>query len=190
MQLFKNFCTPTVNKNGLLVDFQLNVPESYNFDFQLNVPESYNFGYDVVDEMARLAPCDRALVYTNPDKVEKTFTFGDISRLSNKAANALKAQGVKKGDKVLVILKRNYEYWYIVPALHKLGAVAIPATNMLTVDDITYRIETADIRFAICTPDGSTAEDMLEAARCAPRFAGSNQSDKTDRFGRRKLHAC
>lgn len=152
MQLFKNFCTPTVNKNGLLVDFQL------------NVPESYNFGYDVVDEMARLAPCDRALVYTNPDKVEKTFTFGDISRLSNKAANALKAQGVKKGDKVLVILKRNYEYWYIVPALHKLGAVAIPATNMLTVDDITYRIETADIRFAICTPDGSTAEDMLEAA--------------------------
>ena len=124
MQLFKNFCTPTVNKNGLLVDFQL------------NVPESYNFGYDVVDEM----------------------------RLSNKAANALKAQGVKKGDKVLVILKRNYEYWYIVPALHKLGAVAIPATNMLTVDDITYRIETADIRFAICTPDGSTAEDMLEAA--------------------------
>ena len=95
MQLFKNFCTPTVNKNGLLVDFQL------------NVPESYNFGYDVVDEMARLAPCDRALVYTNPDKVEKTFTFGDISRLSNKAANALKAQGVKKGDKVLVILKRS-----------------------------------------------------------------------------------
>ena len=65
---------------------------------------------------------------------------------------------------MLVILKRNYEYWYIVPALHKLGAVAIPATNMLTVDDITYRIETADIRFAICTPDGSTAEDMLEAA--------------------------
>lgn len=84
MQLFKYFCTPTVNKNGLLVDFKL------------NVPESYNFGYDVIDEMARLAPDDRALVYTNPDKVEKTFTFSDISRLSNKAANALKAQGVKK----------------------------------------------------------------------------------------------
>ena len=158
MQLFKNFCTPTVNKDGLLVDFHL------------NVPENYNFGYDVVDEMARLAPDDIALVYTNPDKVEKFFTFGDIGRLSNKAANALKAQGVKKGDKVLVILKRNYEYWYIVPALHKLGAVAIPATNMLTVDDITYRIATADIRFAICTPDGATAEDMLEAATQKPQL--------------------
>lgn len=150
MQLFENFCKPTIDENGLLVDFKL------------NIPENYNFGYDVVDEMARLASDDIALVYTNPDKVEKSFTFSDIGRLSNKAANALKMQGIKKGDKVLVILKRNYEYWYIVPALHKLGAVVIPATNMLTVDDISYRVETADIRYAICTPDGTTAEDMVE----------------------------
>ena len=88
MQLYKNFCTPTVNENGLLTDFKL------------NVPENYNFGYDVVDKMAEFAAGDTALVYTNPDKVEKIFTFGDIGRLSNKAANALKAQGIKKGDKV------------------------------------------------------------------------------------------
>lgn len=153
MQLYNKFCEAVTDNNGLLIDFKL------------NVPENYNFGYDVVDEMARLAPDDTALVYTNPDKVEKTFTFADIGRLSNKTANALKSQGVKKGDKVLVILKRNYEYWYVVPALHKLGAVVIPATNMLTVDDITYRIETADIRYAICTPDGNTAEDMIEASK-------------------------
>ena len=90
MQLYKNFCTPTVNENGLLTDFKL------------NVPENYNFGYDVVDKMAEFAAGDTALVYTNPDKVEKIFTFGDIGRLSNKAANALKAQGIKKGDKVLI----------------------------------------------------------------------------------------
>lgn len=150
MQLFKNFCDSVVDENGLLIDFKL------------KIPENYNFGYDVVDEMARLAPDDTALVYTNPEKDEKTFTFGDIGRLSNKAANALRSQGIKKGDKVLVILKRNYEYWYVVPALHKLGAVVIPATNMLTVEDIAYRVETADIRYAICTPDGTSAEDMVE----------------------------
>ncbi len=123
MQLFKNFCETQVDENGVLIDFKL------------KVPEDYNFGYDVVDEMARLAPNDIALEYTNPSGESRTFTFSDIGRLSNKAANALKNFGVNKGDKVLVILKRNYEYWYVVPALHKLGAIVIPATNMLTVDD-------------------------------------------------------
>ena len=151
MQLFKNFCKVQLDENGVLKTFEL------------NFPKNYNFGYDVVDKMAELAPNDVAMVYTNPEKEERTFTFGDIGYLSNKTANALSAHGIKKGDKVLVILKRNYEYWYVVPALHKLGAIVIPATNMLTVDDITYRIETADIKYAICTPDGTTATDMLEA---------------------------
>lgn len=151
MQLFKNFCKAQLDENGVLKTFEL------------NFPKNYNFGYDVVDKMAELAPNDVAMVYTNPEKEERTFTFGDIGYLSNKTANALSAHGIKKGDKVLVILKRNYEYWYVVPALHKLGAIVIPATNMLTVDDITYRIETADIKYAICTPDGTTATDMLEA---------------------------
>lgn len=158
MQLFKNFCNVELDESGVLKKFQL--------DF----PENYNFGYDVVDKMAELAPNDIAMVYTNPEGVEKSFTFGDIGKLSNKAANALSKKGIKKGDKVLVILKRNYEYWYVVPALHKLGAVVIPATHMLTVDDITYRIETADIKFAICTPDGTTAEDILTAKSIKPQL--------------------
>lgn len=158
MQLFKNFCEAQVDENGVLTDFKL------------NVPDNYNFGYDVVDEMARLAPNDIALEYTNPSGECRTFSFSDIGRLSNKAANALKNHGVSKGDKVLVILKRNYEYWYVVPALHKLGAIVIPATNMLTVDDITYRIKTADIKYAVCTPDGTTAEDMVKAREIEPKL--------------------
>ena len=72
--------------------------------------------------------------------------------------------GIKKGDKVLVILKRNYEYWYVAPALHKLGAVIIPATNLLTQSDISYRVNTAGIKAAVCTPDETTAEDTLAVA--------------------------
>lgn len=152
MQLYKNFCRETLDSEGNLLDFEL--------DF----PDNYNFGYDVVDKMAELAPDDTAVVWTNPEKEEKIFTFSDISRLSNKAANVFKQHGIKKGDKVLVILKRNYEYWYIAPALHKLGAVIIPATHLLTQSDISYRVNTAQIKAAVCTPDGSTAEDMLAVA--------------------------
>ncbi len=152
MQLYKNFCKETLDENGNLLDFEL--------DF----PENYNFGYDVVDKMAELAPDDIAVVWTNPDKEEKTFTFADISRLSNKAANVFRNNGIKKGDKVLVILKRNYEYWYVAPALHKLGAIIIPATHLLTQSDISYRVDTANITAAVCTPDDTTAEDLMAVA--------------------------
>lgn len=158
MQLFKNFCDYTLDSNGVLEKFEL------------KYPENYNFGYDVVDEMARKAPNDIAVEWTNVHNERKTFTFADIAKMSNKAANAMRNNGVKKGDKVIVILKRNYEYWYIVPALHKLGAVVIPATNMLTLDDITYRIETADIKFAISTPDDTTAETFVQAKKVKPQL--------------------
>lgn len=158
MQLFNDFCDYTLDSNGVLEKFEL------------KYPENYNFGYDVVDEMAKNAPDDIAVEWTNVHGEKKTFTFRDIGILSNKAANALSKNGVKKGDKVIVILKRNYEYWYIVPALHKLGAVVIPATNMLTLDDITYRIETADIKFAVSTPDDSTAETFVEAKELKPQL--------------------
>ena len=105
MQLYKNFCKETTDENGKLTSFEL------------VFPENYNFGYDVVDKMAELVPNDTAVVWTNPEKEEKIFTYSDISRLSNKAANVFRNHGIKKGDKVLVILKRNYEYWYVAPAL-------------------------------------------------------------------------
>lgn len=149
MQLYKNFCREEFDKDGNLTVFEP-VYEG-----------NYNFGYDVVDKMADLAPDDMAVVWTNPEHEEKRFTFADISRLSNRAANVFKKYGIKKGDKVLVILKRNYEYWYVAPALHKLGAVIIPATHLLTQSDINYRVQTADIKAAVCTPDGTTVDDLL-----------------------------
>lgn len=149
MQLYKNFCREEFDKDGNLTVFG----PVYE--------ENYNFGYDVVDKMAELAPDDTAVVWTNPEHEEKRFTFADISRLSNRAANVFKKYGIKKGDKVLVILKRNYEYWYVAPALHKLGAVIIPATHLLTQSDINYRVQTADIKAAVCTPDGTTVDDLL-----------------------------
>lgn len=152
MQLYKNFCKEILDENGRLVDFEL------------EFADNYNFGYDVVDKLAELAPDERAIAWTNENRDKKTFTFSDIGRLSNKAANVFKKYGIKKGDKVLVILKRNYEYWYVAPALHKLGAIMIPATNLLTQSDIAYRVNTANINAAVCTPDGNTADDVLAVA--------------------------
>jgi acetyl-CoA synthetase len=158
MQLYQNYCTETLDETGVLTHFSL------------HYPENYNFGYDVVDEMARLAPNQRAMEWRDPHGNHRTFTFGEISRLSNQAANVLRAGGVQKGDRVLVILKRNYEYWYVAPALHKLGAVIIPATHMLTVDDLTYRIRTAGITAAVATPDGHTVADLLTAQAQCPEL--------------------
>ena len=95
MQLYKNFCKETTDENGKLTSFEL------------VFPENYNFGYDVVDKMAELVPNDTAVVWTNPEKEEKIFTYSDISRLSNKAANVFRNHGIKKGDKVLVFHKKR-----------------------------------------------------------------------------------
>ena len=152
MQLYKQFCNEEFNSDNTLKSFKL------------KFEDNYNFGYDVLDKMAEKAPNDIALVWTNPEGEERIFTFADLSRLSNKAANVFLKYGIKKGDRVLLMLKRNYEYWYIVTALHKLGVVAIPATNMLTAEDISYRVNVANIKMAVCTPDSETIEHLLTAA--------------------------
>ena len=157
MKLCDNYVIETYDDNGVIAGVE--------FDY----PDNYNFGYDVVDEMGRLAPDQRAVVWCNVDKEEKTFTFGDISRLSSKAANVFRNHGIGRGDKVLVILKRNYEYWYVAPALEKLGAVIIPATNLLNVEDLKYRINAANIKAMVGTPDGDTIDDMLKAAAECPQ---------------------
>lgn len=149
MYLYQQYCRETFDETGVLRDFSL------------HYLDHYNFGYDVVDEMARLAPEQRALVWYGAHRERAEFSFGDIARLSSRAANVLAAHGVKKRDRVLVILKRHYEYWYVAPALHKLGAVLIPATHMLTREDLAYRVETAQISAVVCTPDGDTATDLL-----------------------------
>jgi len=159
MSIYRKFCTETFDDLGALQSFEL------------NCPEDFNFGYDVVDAIAADEPDKRALVWCNAEGDERTFTFGEISRLSSRAANALRAAGVGRGDKVLLMLKRHYEYWICAVALHKLGAVMIPATHMLTVDDLSYRLVKADAGYIICTPQSGVPGKVLAALEKTGRSA-------------------
>ena len=110
---------------------------------KLKVPDKFNFAYDVVDEYARICPGKRALVWCNDKGEEKILTFGDISKLSNKIANMLLSYGYKKGDIIMSMLNRRWEFWVLVMACHKIGVVLIPATFMLAPKDISYRMNCA-----------------------------------------------
>lgn len=135
--------------------------------FSLNVPGDFNFSYDVVDELARLEPNKTALVWCDEAGTEKIFTFADMKKYSDKTANFFKSLGIGKGDMVMVILKRHYEFWFSIVALHKLGAVAIPATSLLTTDDLVYRFNAAGVKAVVCTARGEVADYVDEAqAQC------------------------
>lgn len=121
--------------------------------------ENFNFAYDVMDALAEKEPDQTALIYVSKDRtIEKKFTFQDIKDYSNRAANYFKSLGIRKGDKVMLVLKRHYQYWFTMMALHKIGAIAIPATNILKATDYQYRIEAAGVSAVVCTSDdGITA---------------------------------
>ena len=127
--------------------------EDFRDNFTIDVPKDFNFGFDIVDEWARLEPEKRALVWCNDAGEERTFTFTDISRLSNKAANAFRELGIGKGDVVMMILRRRFEYWICAVALCKLGATIIPATLQLTSHDISYRANSAGVKALVCVDD-------------------------------------
>ncbi len=126
-------------------------------------PDDFNFGYDIVDDIAVNDPTRRALVWQHENGEERTFTFADIKRLSNKTANYLTSKGIKKGDFVMLILKHSYQFWYISVALHKMGAVVVPATYMLKPHDIEYRVKAADIKAVMVTHETDIA-DQVDAA--------------------------
>ncbi len=127
--------------------------EDFRDNFKIEVPEVFNFGFDIVDEWARIEPEKRALVWCNDADEEHTFTFTDISRMSNQAANAFRAMGIGKGDVVMLILRRRFEYWICATALCKLGATIIPASLQLTTKDIVYRVQSANVKAFICVND-------------------------------------
>jgi acetyl-CoA synthetase len=135
--------------------------------YDLHYPENYNFAYDVVDDIAEHEPSRRALIWTNPAGEERTYTYADIKRLSDKTANYFLSLGIRKGDMVLTILKRHYQFWYVSMALHKIGAVMVPATFMLTKGDIEYRVRSASIKAAICTSMNGVPE-AVDAAEDIP----------------------
>lgn len=142
--------------------------EDFAANYKTIVPENFNFGFDVVDELAKEKPDKRALLWTNDNDEERTFTFDEMSRLSNQAANFFAGEGIKKGDKVMLILKRHYEFWIAIIGLHKLGAIAIPATNLLTKKDIAYRNNAADVKMIVCTRDGDVKEHVEAAEADSP----------------------
>lgn len=118
-----------------------------------DVPEDFNFAYDVVDVIASENPSKRAIVFKSLNGEVTTYSFGDLREKSARIANALTAQGIKKGDKVMLILKRRVEYWFAMVALGKMGAVAIPTSDMVSHEDISYRIKDADVKCIICADD-------------------------------------
>ncbi len=125
--------------------------------------DTFNFGFDVVDEIADKYPNKLAFVYVDKNHNEKRFTFGDMKRASNQCANYFASLGIKAGDKVMLVLKRHYQFWFSMVALHKLGAVAIPATNQLKEHDFEYRFQAASVKAIICTADGDVS-DIAERA--------------------------
>lgn len=127
--------------------------EDFKANYKVNIPEDFNFGFDVVDAWAEADKNKKALVWCNDHGEEKTFTFSDISRLSNKTANYFRSLGIKKGDVVMMILRRRWEYWICATALHKVGAVLIPGSLQLTKKDIVYRGNSAEVKAIICVND-------------------------------------
>ena len=151
MSIYKKFCREIIDENGSLKHIEL------------DYPENFNFGYDVVDAIAEENPDKRALVWCNTENEERIFTFAELKEFSNKAANVFLNAGLRRKDRVMVVLKRHYEYWFTAIALHKLGITMIPATHMLTVSDFVYRIKASNVKAIICTPQDGVPESIQEA---------------------------
>ena len=134
-------------------------------DIKFKNTEVFNFGFDVVDGIAKKYPEKLAMLHIDKNKTERRFTFKDIKRASNQCANYFTSLGIKRGDKVMLVLKRHYQFWFSMIALHKIGAVAIPATNQLKDHDFEYRYKAAGVSAIICTADGDTAEIAERAAK-------------------------
>lgn len=133
-------------------------PDGQLETFSVHYPDNFNFGYDVVDDIAVNDPDRRAMIWCNPEGEEHIFTFSDMKRWSDKTANFLVDQGIKRGDYVLVVLRRHYQFWFVATALAKIGAVMVPATFMLKEHDLEYRLNGASISSIICTSVGEISQ--------------------------------
>ncbi len=130
--------------------------------------DRFNFAFDCVDAIAAKYPDKLAMLHLDHNKTERRFTFEDMSRASGRAANYFKALGIKRGDRVMLVLKRHYQFWFAILGLHKLGAVAIPATNQLQAHDFSYRFNAAGISAIVCTSDGDAAHQVELAEAESP----------------------
>lgn len=151
-----DFIETTVNKNGVL--------QSIKFKNE----DKFNFAFDVVDRLALKSPDKTAMLWVGNDKKSHAFTFADMKRYSNMTANYFESIGIKRGDCVMLVLKRHYQFWFSILALHKIGAVAIPATNQLVEHDFSYRFGKAGVKAIVCTSDGETAMHAENACKDFP----------------------
>ena len=155
-RIYKKYVDTVLNENG--------TPTSITFKNY----EKFNFAFDVLDAIAEKDPDKLAMLHISKDKTERRFTFKDIKKESNRVANYLKSLGVKKGDRVLLVLKRHYQYWPTMMALNKLGAIAIPATNQLQPHDFEYRFNAAGVSTVIATADGMVTENIEKVLSACP----------------------
>ena len=151
-RVYENFITPVEDEHGALKSL------TYKND------EHFNFAFDVVDAISRKDPDKLAFLHISQDGTERRFTFTDVRKESNRAVNYFKSVGIQRGDKIMLILKRHYQFWFIINALHKIGAVVILAPNQLLEKDIAYRYQAAGVRGIICTADGQVTDEADKAA--------------------------
>ena len=151
LNIHQRYCIETFDAKGNLTSFRT------------SVGDHFNYAYDVIDEIGRVEPERMAMHWLNPEGEEHDLRFSDISRWSNKAANFFLSQGIKRGDRVMVILRRHYSFWITSLALTKIGAVVVPATFMLKAHDISYRIQAAELTAIVTNAVGTIADEIDEA---------------------------
>ncbi len=154
--VYRHFIDVTENDAGALLKYQFKDLSRFNFAF------------DVMDRLAADKPDDLALMHIADDLTERPFTYNELRRASNKTANFLRSIGVKKGDRVLVVLRRHYQFWFTMLALHKLGAIGIPATDQLLQHDFEYRFNAAEVSAVVCTNLGKAAGHIEDALQASP----------------------
>ena len=151
-----NFITSTYDDNGVFNGI------SFKND------DKFNFAFDCVDAIAKKDPDKLAMMWVANDKTDRRFTFSDMKKYSAKTANYFESLGIKKGDTVMLVLKRHYQFWFCMLALHKIGAIAIPATNQLVEHDFEYRYKAAGVKAIVCTADGDVSVEAEKAAAAFP----------------------
>ena len=142
--------------------------EDFIKNFKIEVPENFNFGYDVVDAWAAEQPDKKAILWTNDQGMSHQYTFAELKEKTDATASYFQSLGIGHGDMVMLVLKRRIEFWFSIIALHKLGAVAIPATHLLTKKDIVYRCNAADIKMIVCAGEDVITDHVVEAMPDCP----------------------
>jgi acetyl-CoA synthetase len=142
--------------------------DDFKTHFEIKIPDNFNFAFDIVDEIANQTPDKTAMVWCDDKGNEAIFTFEQMKYYSDKTANFFRSAGIRKGDPVMLILKRHFEFWFCTLALNKIGAITIPATHLLSTKDIVYRNNAADIKMIVCVPDPEVIQHIEEAESKSP----------------------